>query len=85
MFTIKRTQIQLTDAQFRVLKRISSQRNISVAEIVRDGVEMVTRSFVYPDMDEKRKRAIEAVGLYHSGKKNVSEKHDDHLAEAYST
>jgi hypothetical protein len=34
-------------------------------------------------MDERRRRAIAAVGRFRSGQKDISTHHDDYLAEAY--
>lgn len=41
-----KTQIQLPDELYREAKRVSREREISFAEVVRRGVEYITR--VYP-------------------------------------
>lgn len=44
-----KTQIQLPDTLYREAKRIAREREISFAEVVRRGVECVTR--IYPPLD----------------------------------
>ncbi len=44
-----RTQIQLPDALYREAKRVAEEREISFAEVVRRGIEYITR--VYPSTD----------------------------------
>jgi hypothetical protein len=44
-----KTQIQLPDTLYREAKRIAREREISFAEVVRRGVEYVTR--IYPPLD----------------------------------
>jgi site-specific recombinase len=77
-----RTQIQLTEDQAKALKRLAATRRVSIAELIRQGVDTVLRSNAGIDLDEKRRRAIEAVGKFRSGQRDISEKHDNYLAEA---
>jgi hypothetical protein len=44
-----KTQIQLPDTLYREAKRIAREREISFAEVVRRGVEYVTR--IYPPLE----------------------------------
>lgn len=76
-----RTQIQLTEDQSRALKKLASLRHLSVAALVREGVDVVLRADVVLDKVEKRKRALAIVGKYRSGKRDISKKHDRDLAE----
>ena len=78
-----RTQIQLTEKQANLLKKIASERNISIAELVRQAVEILIRSTAYIDIEERRKRAIMAAGRFHSGASDLSTYHDKYLAEAF--
>ncbi len=78
-----RTQVQLTEDQLRQLKRLAAERGVSIAELVREGVDAVLQSSGV-DITERRRRAIAAIGCFRSGKTDVSERHDDYLAEAYS-
>jgi hypothetical protein len=79
-----RTQIQLTEEQSRALKKMALSRHLSIAELVRQGVDVVLRSNIGIDASEKRQRALAVVGKYRSGKRDISKEHDKHLAEAFS-
>ena len=48
-----KTQIQLPDTLYSEAKRIAREREISFAEVVRRGVEYVTR--IYPPLDADAK------------------------------
>jgi len=76
-----RTQIQLTEEQVRKVKKIAASRGVPMAEIIRDAVEVTIRSGTA--LEEKRKRSLEIIGKFRSGKKDVSKKHDIYLAEAF--
>lgn len=78
-----RTQIQLTQNQAKALKRIAQSRHLSVAEVIRKAVDAVIKSSSVIDMEERHKRALEIVGKFGSGKRDVSKKHDLYLTEAY--
>jgi signal transduction protein with GAF and PtsI domain len=79
-----RTQIQLTDEQAREIKKVAAAKGVSVAEIVRRAVEGVIKSSAKADREERQRRALEIVGKFRSGKRNVSKKHDAYLTETYS-
>ncbi len=77
-----RTQIQLTEEQAARLKRLASAKGVSVAELFRQGVEVLLRSNgISPE--EQRQRAIAVAGRFHSGQSDLSVNHDNHLAEVY--
>jgi hypothetical protein len=78
-----RTQIQLTDNQARDLKRLAAARHLSMAELIRQGVEVVLRSNTVMDIAEKRKRALALAGKFRSGKRDISKQHDKYLTEDY--
>jgi signal transduction protein with GAF and PtsI domain len=78
-----RTQIQLTDEQAMEIKKVAVAKGVSVAEIIRRAVEGVIKSSTKADVEERQKRAIEIVGKFRSGKRDVSKKHDAYLTEAY--
>ena len=49
-FTIMiKTQIQLPDRLYQEAKRVAQEREVSLAEVVRRGVEYITR--IYPPLD----------------------------------
>lgn len=78
-----RTQIQLTDEQARAVKRIASSKGVSVAEVIRRAVEGIIKSSPKADMEERQKRALDIVGRFKSGKRDVSKRHDAYLTDAY--
>jgi hypothetical protein len=76
-----RTQIQLTDEQARALKELAAKRGVSLAELIRQGVE---RILAESDRREKRRRALAMLGRYDAGPSDVSTHHDRYLSEDYS-
>ena len=78
-----RTQIQLTEEQARKVKRIAARRGVPMAEVIRDAVEEVIRSNRHGVREEKRKQAVEILGKFRSGKRDVSKKHDSYISEAF--
>lgn len=80
MTAMKRILLGLTEPQHDRLRRRAADRHVSVAKLVREAVEQV-----YPDEAEARllarERAREAFGLFHSGKSDISERHDDYLGD----
>ncbi|MDO8586339.1 MAG: ribbon-helix-helix protein, CopG family [Armatimonadota bacterium] len=79
-----RTQVQLTEKQFDTIRRVASREGVSMAEVIRRALDRVTESELMPDRDELKRRAIAAIGAGHADKTDLSSKHDDYLAEAYS-
>lgn len=78
-----RTQIQLTEDQAKALKKIAQSRHLSVAELIRKAVDTVIKSSTIVNTEERHKRAIEIVGKFSSGKRDISKKHDLYLTEVY--
>ena len=78
-----RTQIQLTEEQAQALKMLAAKEGHSVAELVRQSVDELIRKRVGISVDERRRRAIAAIGRFRSGQSDVSTDHDKYLAEAY--
>lgn len=79
-----RTQIQLTEEQVKALKKIALSRHLSIAELIRQAVDTVILTTIVVDVEERRKRAIDIVGRFSSGKRDISRKHDTYLVEAFS-
>ena len=77
-----RTQIQLTEEQVKALRKIAMTSHLSVAELIRRAVDTMIKSRVTVDPDERLKRALEVVGKFSSGKRDISRKHDAYLADA---
>jgi mRNA-degrading endonuclease RelE of RelBE toxin-antitoxin system len=78
-----RTQIQLKEEQMKALKKLAAVKQSSISELIRTAVDNIIKSGTVPNYEERRKRAIEIVGRFRSGKHDVSLHHDEYLAEAY--
>ena len=75
-----RTQIQLDEARYRKLQQVAREQGLSMAEVVRSGVDLALALY------ERRKkwgRARSLIGTFASGRGDVAEKHDRYLAEAF--
>jgi hypothetical protein len=79
-----RTQVQLTEEQARALKDLAHREGKSVAELTRQAIDHWLRTVSPVSPDERRKRAIAAAQGFHSGVTDLSERHDDYLAEIYA-
>jgi hypothetical protein len=78
-----RMQIQLTEAQLRVLRETASRQGVSVSELVRRAVDRWVETRALPSPDDQRRRAVAAAGRFRSGASDVSERHDEYLAKAF--
>jgi len=80
-----RTQIQLTEQQAEEVKRIARARRVSFAEIIREALDNLIRSGAGATVvaEDRRRRALNAVGKFSSGKRDISRKHDKYLSEAF--
>jgi predicted DNA-binding ribbon-helix-helix protein len=79
-----RTQIQLTAQQAKAIKKIARARHLSVAELIRQAVDNLIKASTVIDVEERRKRALDAAGRFHSGLRDLSTEHDKYLEEAFS-
>jgi len=79
-----RTQIQLDEKQAEALKRIAAAQKVSMAEIIRRGVDLYLKTSLSISDDERRQRAIRTSGKFRSGKGDLAKNHDAYLAEAYT-
>ena len=77
-----RTQIQMEEDQIDWLRTEARARGVSVSQQIREGVALFrAREERFPE--EKKKRALAAIGRFSSNLSDVSERHDDYLAEAF--
>jgi len=79
-----RTQIQLTEEQARQAKRAAAKHGISVAEVIRRSLDRTLPAQESPSEDELWDRMMASAGRFHSGLRDVSERVDDYLDQAYS-
>ncbi len=77
-----RTQVQLTEEQVEALRRASAERNESMADLIRQSVDLFLRQESRQTRAARLERARAAAGRFASGMRDVSVEHDRHLAEA---
>ena len=79
-----RTQVRLTEDQARRVKRVAAERGVSMATVIRQGVDLLLRSMeTAVTNDERADRAVSAAGRFRSGGGDGAEGHDRCLGEAY--
>ncbi len=78
-----RTQIQLTEEQYKKLKTMAGSKGVSIAEIIRRSVDNTLEAEIMLDMNELRAKACAVFGIYKDIESDVSENHDKYLSEAY--
>ena len=77
-----RTQIQMEEDQIKWLKAEARARGVSVSQLIREGIALFrAREERFPE--DKKKRALAAIGRFSSHLSDVSERHDEYLAHAY--
>ena len=74
--TKKPFQIYLRQDQMAALRQIAEKRGVSIAELVREGVDHLLVSL--PVEDDP---LLDIVGLGDSGLGDLAEKHDEYLAD----
>jgi len=75
-----RTQIQLDEDRYRKLQRMAREQGLSMVEVVRTGVDLALSLY---ERRRRWERARAMVGGFASGGRDVAEKHDRYLAEAF--
>ena len=79
-----RTQIQLTEEQYEMLRARAAAEKRSMADVVRQLVQDSMHLGSQPGPEERRRRAAAAIGcLGKAGPRDLSRRHDGYLAEAY--
>lgn len=77
-----RTQVQLTQVQLRTLRQLSAATGESIAELIRQGVELYVDSQQRANRGQQIERALRVAGRFSSGSADGSREHDRYLAEA---
>ncbi len=77
-----RTQIQLHPEQASRLRVVAAAENVSLAELIRRGVDLVLDQWQAGTPGD-RLDALRVVGAFDSGRPDVAERHDEELVEAY--
>lgn len=78
-----RTQIQLTPEQANRVKKLAVSRGLSMAKVIRNAIDAAIAADAEAVSKSKRSRALEAVGGFRSGRKDISRRHDAYLDEAF--
>lgn len=78
-----RTQIQLSERQAQRLKEVAATRGVSMADLVRRAVDSLLEHETGPSRDVLVERAVAAASLHRSRDRDVAERHDEYLAEAF--
>lgn len=78
-----RTQIQITEHQARRLKEVAAATGLSIAHLIREGIEVYLGSMALIDRQQQRQQALAVAGKFRSGKTDISTKHDRYLEEAF--
>ena len=81
---MQRTQIYLRPEQHRALLEEATEKGISLAELVRQIVEEHLQRRTKAPRPPKEV-FLRIVGIGESGQADISERHDDYLAEALSS
>jgi predicted Ser/Thr protein kinase len=76
-----RTQIQLTERQANAVKRVATERGVSMAEVLR---ELVDAHLTEASGSDARARALRAIGRHRSGRADISGEHDREVATAFA-
>ena len=78
-----RIQIQLKEEQMEWLRQKAKEKNTSISQLIREGVDLIMKKEEMSHRQEKKKRVLELVGRFSSGVSDVSYKHDIYLTQAY--
>jgi hypothetical protein len=73
--------MQLTDEQYRALKKLIAGKDLSLSSAIRQAVDLWLSQ---TDRSRKVERSLASLGRFRSGKRDVSRRHDEYLAEIYS-
>ena len=65
------------------MKKLADDEKVSVASLVRRGVDVLLESSGEISADERRRRALAVAGKFHSKKRDLGTEHDKYLPEAF--
>jgi len=77
-----RIQIHLPEEQLQALRQLSAASGRSVADLIRQSVELYLNTQRRASRSEQVQRALQAAGRFSSGTRDVSADHDRYLAES---
>ncbi len=81
-----RTQIQLTEEQHKFLREKAAEYNVSMAELVRQSIDLMAQNHQKPNREEmvRRAKALAGIATDIEGATDVSINHDKYLVEIYA-
>lgn len=79
-----RTQIQLTEEQAAAAKELARREGRSLADVVRESLDIHLRSRGALERADLKRRALAAPGRFRSGSRDLAIAHDGHLAETFA-
>jgi len=77
---MRRTQIQLTKKQASRLKALATRQGVSMADLIRQGIDLVLSNDGEISSDEMRRKARDAEGRFGSGSHDGAVRHDGYLS-----
>ena len=80
-----RTQIQLSEEQSQRLKALAAREGKSVAELIRQSVDVMLATVGNLNEGQQRRRALAAAGKFHAEISDLAEDHNRYLNEAYQS
>ena len=78
---MKRTQILISEEQHKLLKDISSKKNISMAEAVRECITYYEKNKPIISEEKKHEKVLGMAGKYNSGLGDLAKNHDKYIEE----
>ena len=76
------TQIELTEEQVATLKQLAKQRQISLPDLIQEGIDALLQPVCIAGKEERKQRAMAIAGRFRSGLGDLSQRHDVYFTEA---
>jgi hypothetical protein len=76
-----RTQIQLSETQMRALRELAAEKDESISELVRQGVDLLLLDSGVVDRRARLQQAANCAGRFRSGLPDLAVEHDRYLQE----
>ena len=73
-----RRQVQLREEQWEALRQLAVVYGVSISELIRRSIDAWLQQQAYIPVD-RRRRALEAIGRFRSGRNDVAKKHDEYF------
>jgi len=63
---------------------MAARQGISIAKLIRQSIDILLSRNAEPTPEDRYRRAAGRQGRFHSGRRDVAERHDEYLSEGYS-